>query len=382
MARSDRLKIIKHLEELRGRKVVVYVTSDRSPAGGSIGGDAVRPLFDHLRAMGQVEALDLFIYSRGGDIDVPWRMASAFRTTAKKWNALIPFRANSAATLLALGADEIVMGPQGELGPIDPIMNLRQIRPDGRPVQDAVNVEDIMSYLRFVSDRVVPDHDSAAEGLRHLAARIDALALGRAYRTHSHIREVAKRMLQSRAKAPDAASVDKIIKTLAEEVYAHGHAVARNEAIDLGLPVAKATSEIDAAMWELLSQYETDMKLLDPLDEHTAVRTADPYTEDVVLAAIESSWGSHEFEAKLTITAKRQTPANLSVNIPIGLQLPPGLQPQDAQKLHKALQGALQKAQQQLQQDAQSAVQKAMKDQAPVVGVETAVRDGRWRQTA
>jgi hypothetical protein len=48
--------------------------------------------------MGHVARLDVFIYSRGGAIDVPWRIATALRTAADEWNILIPFRANSAAT--------------------------------------------------------------------------------------------------------------------------------------------------------------------------------------------------------------------------------------------------------------------------------------------
>jgi ClpP class serine protease len=116
MARAERKALIQHIEELRGSRVVVYVTGDRPPWGAQIGNDAIRPLYDHLRQLGHVEALDLFIYSRGGDIDVPWRIATGLRNTAAKWSVLVPFRANSAATLLALGADEIVMGPQAELG--------------------------------------------------------------------------------------------------------------------------------------------------------------------------------------------------------------------------------------------------------------------------
>ena len=59
--------------------------------------------------MGHVERLEMSSSQpAGGAIDVPWRIATALRAAADEWNMLIPFRANSAATLLALGADEIV----------------------------------------------------------------------------------------------------------------------------------------------------------------------------------------------------------------------------------------------------------------------------------
>ncbi len=45
---------------------------------------------------------------------------SLLRERFKKVSVLIPYVAYSAATLLALGADEIVMHPFSNLGPVDP----------------------------------------------------------------------------------------------------------------------------------------------------------------------------------------------------------------------------------------------------------------------
>src|SRR5438876_10195062 len=126
MARTERKVLIEKIEANRQRRLVAYVTSDRSPAAGQIGDDAVRPLIDHLRQLGHEEKFDLFIYSRGGAIDVPWRIVTAIRRTADTWSILIPLRANSGATLIAIGADEILFGRNGELGPIDPIMNIQR----------------------------------------------------------------------------------------------------------------------------------------------------------------------------------------------------------------------------------------------------------------
>jgi hypothetical protein len=117
---EDFTKVLKETEVAISMDGVTYITADRNPVIGNIGDDTVRPIYDHLRELGHVPRLDLYIYSRGGAIDVPWRLARAFRQVSDEWNILIPFRANSAATLLALGADNILLGPIGELGPIDP----------------------------------------------------------------------------------------------------------------------------------------------------------------------------------------------------------------------------------------------------------------------
>jgi ClpP class serine protease len=194
--RDVRKSLIEQIENLRNSRVISYVTGDRSPCPAQVGDDAVRPLYQQIRALGQVPRLDLFLYTRGGAIDVPWRLVSALRSTAKEWNVLIPFRANSAGTLIALGADRIVLGPQGELGPIDPQMSVRRIvSPPNGPgtfVQDQISVEDVMAYVRFVEERGgIADQSARAVALQKLTDRVDPVALGNVYRTYSHIRDVA-----------------------------------------------------------------------------------------------------------------------------------------------------------------------------------------------
>src|SRR5581483_4118572 len=147
MANSDRKSLIAEIESIRSSRVLCYVTSDRPPVQGGFADDAVRPIYDHLRAIGHVERLDLLLYSRGGAIDIPWRLARIFSQVSDSWNVLIPFRANSAATLLALGAEQIILGRLGELGPIDPTLQIS--KPVGNPpqqIQDQVSVEDVMAY--------------------------------------------------------------------------------------------------------------------------------------------------------------------------------------------------------------------------------------------
>jgi hypothetical protein len=283
VGRTERNSLIETIEKLRGSRVIAYVLGDRQPVITQIGDDAVRPIHDHLRSLGRIPRLDLFIYSRGGAIDVPWRLATALRHAADEWNILVPFRANSAATLLALGADEILLGRQGELGPIDPIMNITRPGPTG-PMQDNISVEDVMAYAAFVRERSgLTDQSALTMALTKLVDRLDAVALGNAYRNHSHIRYVARHMLLSRSKerAGPEQVIDAIIETLAERVYAHGHAIGISEAHDMGLHVVEAPQELDEAMWSLLNEYESDLKILEPIDPADVLGDSDRFTEDV-----------------------------------------------------------------------------------------------------
>src|SRR3954447_23860371 len=104
------------LEKLRGHPVISYVLT-----GAQLADEQMLHLYEHLRRLGKQDHLSLFLSSRGGATEVPWKIISLIRSYTKKFSVLVPYQAHSAATLTALGADEIVMTPMSELGPIDPI---------------------------------------------------------------------------------------------------------------------------------------------------------------------------------------------------------------------------------------------------------------------
>src|SRR4051812_16515244 len=64
--------------------------------------------------------LDLVIHSPGGEADAVEQIGEYLRTQFDHIRAIVPLAAMSAATMLALSADEIVMGAHSQLGPIDP----------------------------------------------------------------------------------------------------------------------------------------------------------------------------------------------------------------------------------------------------------------------
>jgi len=72
-----------------------------------------------LLKLGDVHTLNLILHSPGGDGTVVETFVALCRTYCKRFRVIIPTAAKSAATLIALGTDEIVMGPPSEIGPID-----------------------------------------------------------------------------------------------------------------------------------------------------------------------------------------------------------------------------------------------------------------------
>jgi len=245
-------------------------------------------------------------------------------------------------------------------------------------MQDSVSVEDIMAYVKFVQERAgLSDQAALSIGLTKLTERLDAVALGSAHRTHSHIRDVARRMLLSRNKPDSEQTMATIVETLAERVYAHGHAIGLKAAQEIGLPAVSADPALDQLMWDLLNEYEADMKLLRPIDPSSALAGTDKYLEDAVIAIVETKAAAYEFTGKIEISARRQMPQNLNVSLNLNLQMPPGVA---NQQMAAALQQQLQQAQQAILQQAQQAVQQALQSQAPLVGIEAGFRSGEWKR--
>src|SRR4030065_2812573 len=117
----DKKQLIQQIEELRNSRVITYLTSDRQgPVNARVAMDIIPIIRKQLRQIGKVENIDLFLYSAGGDAMAPWRLVSMIREYFDKFSVLIPYKAHSAATMISLGADEIVMSDLSELSPIDP----------------------------------------------------------------------------------------------------------------------------------------------------------------------------------------------------------------------------------------------------------------------
>jgi membrane-bound ClpP family serine protease len=81
--------------------------------------------------------LELLLHSYGGGVDSAYMIAKALRKNFSKIRVYIPHVAASGATLIAISADEIVMGEISRLSPIDVIRVTR----DGESIS-------LLAYLR------------------------------------------------------------------------------------------------------------------------------------------------------------------------------------------------------------------------------------------
>jgi ClpP class serine protease len=73
-----------------------------------------------LRKLPAANGVDVILHSHGGTTDTASAIASLCRVRFGSFRVIIPFMAKSAATLLALAADERLLTPSAQLGPVDP----------------------------------------------------------------------------------------------------------------------------------------------------------------------------------------------------------------------------------------------------------------------
>jgi Serine dehydrogenase proteinase len=263
MGIKERAPIIESIEQIRGSKVICLLTSMRVGVPSQIAQDCIRVMFDHLLKLPvrPVDKLDVFLVSNGGESTVPWRLTALFREFSKSFSVLIPYRAYSAATLLALGADEIVMHPFAEMGPIDPSVS-NEFNPtanDGRTIP--ISVEDVSSYVEFIKTTTkIEGGGELLKALDILLQRVHPLAIGNVSRFLSQSRLIARKIMSTHKDRYSEDTMTEIIEQLATKLYFHGHPINRQEAKnDLGLKVCvDLPTELETAMWQLYLDFEEE----------------------------------------------------------------------------------------------------------------------------
>jgi hypothetical protein len=368
-----RKELIKQIQDIRGSKVIAYITGDRQPIGAIISEDAVRPLYDQLLSIGKNKRIDLILYSRGGDVGVPWRIVSMFREFCDEFTVLIPYKAHSAATLISIGADKIIMGKKAELSPIDP--SLRKGEMTGPPQE--ISVEDVNSYISFVRERAnINDQSALANLVSILANYLSPLTLGSINRQNSHIRLVARKLLTSRKKKLDEAKINSIIETLTEKIYSHGHAIGRKEAQEIGLPIETPEEELEIALWNLYLEYERFLNLTEPLDPLVALNgKEDEHLEQIPIAIIEGELKTYVFNTNINLKRRRQVPSNPQININMGLNFPPNIKPEE---IPQQSQQILQLLVAQVVQNVPQLVYQEIMRQSLEVGIDIRLYGGKW----
>jgi len=236
--------------------------------------DDVLPLIHKILEVSKSKAkksVDLFLHSNGGSGTAPWRIVNLIREYTNKFTVIVPHHAFSAATLIALGADHIVMHKMGCLGPIDPSVTnaFNPAHPQNPGQLIPISVEDVSAYFALIKEDIgVPHEDELIKAVIALTDKIHPLALGNVQRSHKQSRMIARKLLRKHMPEQEREhEIDMLIENLKSNLFYHGHPISRSEArVDLKLKVEDASAGLEPLVWNLYEEYERELLLAEPFN--------------------------------------------------------------------------------------------------------------------
>jgi hypothetical protein len=211
-----------------------------------------------------------FLVSNGGRIEPAYQITKICKKySASSFQVVIPRRAKSAATLIAIGADVIHMGPFGELGPIDPQL-------DGLP---ALGVRRSLEIIAGICANYPKSSEAFA---RYLGSKLTIEQIGYCDRVSESAAQYAERLLQ---KKPGISSADasSMAKRLVYEYKDHGFVIDVEEAQNhLGKSWVKSESREIAFAEEIYNLLEAVNVTLQWLRKKRVLLTGSLATDSII----------------------------------------------------------------------------------------------------
>lgn len=360
MGYDQRQNLYERIENIRNRPLIVYVTSYRPNASAQIGADVIIEITKQIDAIeDQHNEIDVLIVSNGGDPTVSWRIVSLLRERFEKFNVLLPFMAYSAATLISLGADEIVMHPYSNLGPVDPQLTYQRRIPGQNGPSDAFDKvefgsEDLKNFIEYAKKDIgISDQEQLAKAFELVCKEVGAIPIGVAKRGSQLALSMGEQLLSLHM--TDANKAKAIAEALNSSFYHHGYPLGPKEVEKIGLPVTKPDNELKTLLWDVWKDFEQEMNCSVPFDpvqvalnDPTTAPLLGPVTQvqipsnlppqiaqavfqnivnqigtvqvnpiesDLFQASLESRRCRSEFRTKLQISATRLPDMNIAVSV-------------------------------------------------------------------
>jgi hypothetical protein len=240
--------------------LLTYWTS----TSGSVCDNDVMALQDLLQDLGPQPRLTLLVKSDGGSGMAALRMVHLLRQYATRLTVLAPLNCASAATMLALGADRIGMGPlsyltavdtslEHDLSPLDHTNNLVAVSND--------EVERVIRLWRESAGRA-----TTVNPYQELYKYLHPLVIGALDRASSLSLMLCREILGYHMK--DKAKAERISRQLNSSYPAHQYPITSREARRLGLSVFDLDPELDELLQELNLIYsEMGQRAITDFDE-------------------------------------------------------------------------------------------------------------------
>jgi hypothetical protein len=281
-------KLVRKLESLLKMPVWLLIQNGDPACCDSICIHLYKSFQDDRAAIVEGEPIALLIESSGGDAHMAYRIARLIQRRTQKFTVVIPQYAKSAATLLALGASDLILGRDAELGPLDVQMFDRE-REDVGSALDAVQslerlnvfsmqaIDQLMILMAGRTGKKIDTllplvFDYANNFVRPLLEKIDTVDYTKKSRELKVAEEYAVRLMKRNYKLDTAKG---IAAHLVSKYPTHGFVVDRQEAgspqlngesFGLGLKVRPYSKEIET-IFEKMQPYLDSLTVMGRLVE-------------------------------------------------------------------------------------------------------------------
>ena len=234
------------IEAALGEPLLTYWNA----SGGSICANDAIPLYNALRHIGHVPRLSLFVKSGGGSGEASLRMVHLLRQHTDHLTILVPLECESAATMLALGANRILMGPLAHLSAVDTSLthDLSPLDRDNRRVK--VSQDELDRVARLWQSQPGSDmHNPYAALFQY----VHPLVIGAVDRASALSTRLCLEILNHHM--TDPAKAEAISNTLNSSYPSHSYPITLPEARRIGLDVAPLDDRLNSMLLELNALY-------------------------------------------------------------------------------------------------------------------------------
>ncbi|MEN8208672.1 MAG: hypothetical protein ABFR50_05400, partial [Candidatus Fermentibacteria bacterium] len=239
-------KLIKEIDDKLDGDLITYWNNP----GGSVCSNDVMGFYQMLERTGPKKRLYLFLKSNGGNGQASLRIVSLLRRYCDELITLIPLECASAATMIALGADRIVMGPMAYLTAVDTSITHKLSPLDRDNNRVSVSLDALNRVIKLWRD----EKDSHADNpFQSLFQHIHPLVIGDADRSNSLSVKLSRDILSFHVK--DEATIEKISHALNSWYPSHSYPIILREAQAVGLNAVEMDSETHDLLLDLNEIY-------------------------------------------------------------------------------------------------------------------------------
>ncbi|MEM8607867.1 MAG: ATP-dependent Clp protease proteolytic subunit [Myxococcota bacterium] len=245
---SDTQKLVSRISDRLGGAFITYWNSPN----GQVCQDDVQALYEVLERVGKQDSLYLLVKSGGGQGTASLRIVNTLHRYAKRVVVLVPLESASAATMIALGAHEIRMGPLAYLTAIDtslehPLSPVNTFNARVSVAQDELNR--VVRLWKTETEAGIEDVNPYGALYEH----VHPLVIGAVDRASSLSVKLCVEILGYHLDSLDKAR--EIAEALNSAYPAHDYPILPDEAKRLGLNVSELDEDLNTMLLDLHELY-------------------------------------------------------------------------------------------------------------------------------